>query len=408
MMDRSPLEVLVAGGGVAATELVLALHELAGPRVHVTLLAPNDELDIRALRTLASFTGAAPPRLPLRPIAVRARARLERATLRRVLPDQHLAELADGRRLPYDALVLAVGATPVSAYCHSVATFGLESESAGVSGALQDLETGRARSAAFVVPPGVAWTLPLYELALLTAQRLSGKDARLVLVTPESAPLAIFGPEAARAAGDLLKAAGIAVHLGAYASVDAPCHIALRPSNDVLSVDRVIALPRQIGHAPGGVPCDADGFVAVDDAGHVLETDDLFAIGDVTSFPVKQGGLACQQADVVAEQLAARAGADLVPRTFRPVLRGQLLAGSRTLHLSSPIAGGAGPDVAHARTIWRPSHKVDALYLSRLLEDDPAFAIPPVGVDVTISLPSPSDLERNPLALDPYSPSRTP
>jgi sulfide:quinone oxidoreductase len=405
-VDRSPLEVLVAGGGVAATELVLALHELAGSRVQITLLAPNDELDIRALRTLAAFTGAPPPSVPLQPIAVRTRARLERTTLRRVVHAERVAELADGRRVTYDVLVLAVGARPVSAYDHGVATFGLAGE--GVSAVLADLEAGAARSVAFVVPPGVAWTLPLYELALLTAERLAGKEPRrLVLVTPESVPLAIFGPEAAKAAGDLLAGAGIDLRLSAYASLDAPGRIALRPSDELLEVDRVVALPRLIGHAPDGVPCDADGFVSVDDTGQVRETDDLFAIGDMTSFPVKQGGLACQLADVVAQHLAVRAGVDVPAHVFRPVLRGQLLAGSRTLHLSSPIAGGAGPGIADARLIWQPSHKVDALYLSRLLEDDPAFAIPPVGVDVAIHLPSPSELERDPLALDPYSPLRT-
>jgi len=404
-MDRAPLEVVVAGGGVAAIELVLALHELAGRRVRITLLAPNDELDIRALRTLASFTGAPPPRLPLKPIALRTHARFERTTLQRVIPDEHVAELIDGRRLDYDAIVIAVGARPVAAYDGGVATFGTAPDQ--VSAVLGDLESGRARSAAFVVPPGVAWTLPLYELALLTAERLSGKEPRrLLLVTPEAAPLALFGSDAAAAAGQLLADAGIELHLGAYASIDAPGHIALRPSDEQLDVDRVVALPRPMGNAPDGVPCDADGFVAVDDSGQVRGIEDVFAIGDVTTFPVKQGGLACQLADVVAEQLAARAGADVATHAFRPVLRGQLLAGSRTLHLSAPIAGGAGPGVAQARPIWRPSHKVDARYLSRLLEDEPAFAIPPLGVDVAIHLPSPSELERDPLALDPYSPLR--
>jgi hypothetical protein len=60
--------------------------------------------------------------------------------------------------------------------------------------------------------------------------------------------------------------------------------------------------------------------------------------------------------------------------------------------------------MANVSSIWRPSHKVDALYLSRMLEDEPGFAIPPVGVDVAIRLASPSELEREPLALDPYSP----
>jgi sulfide:quinone oxidoreductase len=402
MSERSPLKVVVAGGGVAAVELVLALHELAGRHVQITLVAPNEELDIRALRTVASLTGHAPPRLPLRRIAVRAHARIEHTSVHQILPQQHLAELGDGRRLPYDALVIATGARPTAAYGDGVATFGKDADGGDVAAAVDDLRAGRAQSVALVVPPGVAWTLPIYELALLMAPHVSGA---ISIVTPESAPLAIFGPEAAHAAGRLLDAAGVGLHLGAYASVDVPGHIALRPSEAILEADRIIALPHPVGRPLEGVPADADGFVAADDHGRVRGLDGVYAIGDATTFPVKQGGLASQMATAAAATIAAAAGADVVPHPFRPVLRGQLLTGPRTLHLDSPIAGGAGTGTADSRAIWRPAHKVDALYLSRLLEDEPAFASPPVGVDVAIRLAGPSELEREPLALDPYSPA---
>ena len=34
-------EVVIAGGGVAGLEALIALHSLAGTRVHVTLVAPE-------------------------------------------------------------------------------------------------------------------------------------------------------------------------------------------------------------------------------------------------------------------------------------------------------------------------------------------------------------------------------
>ena len=47
-----------------------------------------------------------------------------------------------------------------------------------------------------------------------------------------------------------------------------------------------------------------------------------FAAGDVTSFPVKQGGLATQQADVVAEAIAGDFGCEVDAASLDPILRG--------------------------------------------------------------------------------------
>jgi hypothetical protein len=49
-----------------------------------------------------------------------------------------------------------------------------------------------------------------------------------------------------------------------------------------------------------GVPQDDNGFVATDEYGWVLGVNDVYAAGDMTQFPLKQGGIATQQADAVA------------------------------------------------------------------------------------------------------------
>ena len=72
---------------------------------------------------------------------------------------------------------------------------------------------------------------------------------------------------------------------------------------------------------------DAQGFLPTDPFGQVDGEIDVWAAGDATSFPLKQGGIAAQQADAAAESIAARAGAELEPSPFRPVLRGLLLTG---------------------------------------------------------------------------------
>ena len=74
-----------------------------------------------------------------------------------------------------------------------------------------------------------------------------------------------------------------------------------------------------------GLPSDAEGFLVTDDHARVQGVPDVYAAGDVTAFPVKQGGIACQQADAAAADIAARAGAPVEPEPFSPVLRGMLL-----------------------------------------------------------------------------------
>jgi hypothetical protein len=44
----------------------------------------------------------------------------------------------------------------------------------------------------------------------------------------------------------------------------------------------------------------------------------VWAAGDCTAFPVKSGGVAAEQADVIAGDIAAIAGADVEPRSFDP------------------------------------------------------------------------------------------
>ena len=196
-----------------------------------------------------------------------------------------------------------------------------------VHGLVQDIEGGYTTRVAFVAPPGGAWPLPLYELALMLAERAfeMGVDPELHFVTLEDAPLAVFGPEAAREVGEAADRRG---DRGAHASPHGPAGArapAPRARRRRPRVQRVVTLPRLDGPAIDGLPADADGFLVTDVHGRVTGAPDVYAAGDVTAFAVKQGGLACQQADAAAEHIAARAGAALEPDPFTPVLRGMLL-----------------------------------------------------------------------------------
>jgi sulfide:quinone oxidoreductase len=137
-----------------------------------------------------------------------------------------------------------------------------------------------------------------------------------------------------------------------------------------LAADRVVALARLEGQRLRGVPCDQDGFIAVDSRGRVDELTDVYACGDVTRFPIKQGGIATQQADVVSEQIALRAGAQITPSTQTPVLRTLLLTGGQPLYLEAKLSPGRGyryQSTVSSEPLWWPPAKIAGRYLSAFL-----------------------------------------
>jgi sulfide:quinone oxidoreductase len=105
----------------------------------------------------------------------------------------------------------------------------------------------------------------------------------------------------------------------------------------------------------------------------------VFAAGDATVFPIKQGGLAAQQADVVAEVIASSVDPDIRPQPFRPVLRGALRTGGVVRYLRADISGGAGDDsTISTEPLWWPPNQLCGLYLAPYLsrQVDDAVAIP--------------------------------
>jgi sulfide:quinone oxidoreductase len=116
------------------------------------------------------------------------------------------------------------------------------------------------------------------------------------------------------------------------------------------------------------MPCDPQGFLQTDAHGRIVGVDGVFAAGDATTFPIKQGALATQQADAVAEAIAASVGVELDPQPFRPILREVLLTGGTARYLRADISGGAGDDSTISRdALWWPPDKLAARYLAPLL-----------------------------------------
>jgi sulfide:quinone oxidoreductase len=233
-----------------------------------------------------------------------------------------------GRRLEYDALVLAVGAKAVPAVAHAL-SWDDRSSSETLGGLQRDIEEGYSRRLAVVIPSGPAWPLRAYELALFITLQAKGMsvDIETTLVTPEPSPLAILGSHLVEVVSNELERAGVAVVSAARVDVERR-HVAtvvLNTSGRRVEVDRVLALPVLHGRPIAGIPADPRGFVDVDEHCRVRGLDGVWAAGDKTAFPLKSGGFAAEQADVASEAVAALAGAVIEPRPFDPAQREDLV-----------------------------------------------------------------------------------
>jgi sulfide:quinone oxidoreductase len=386
----SPLQVLIAGGGVAALEAGLALRAYAEERVAVTILTPESEFVYRPLAVAAPFRVGESRQFPVAEIAAAASAVVRRGWLADVDPEPHVAHTADGATIPYDVLLLALGTQPVDAVPGALTFRGPQDEHA-LAEILAEARRGKA-SLAFVVPAGVTWPLPLYELALLARWHLFDNyvsGARITLATSEDYPLGIFGPEASEQIGELLALRGIDLLTGAapMAFENGVLHLV---AHEPIEADAVVALPHLEPVQIPGIPVNAQGFVDTDASGGVRGIDDVYAAGDMTAFPIKQGGLAAQQADSAASAIAVRAGVPMALQPFRPVIRGLLLTGGTARYLRSAAMGR--DSTVDLEPLWWPPAKIVGRYLAPYLaeragiEEFPAHEVREIARPIEVEL----------------------
>jgi sulfide:quinone oxidoreductase len=365
-MTSSSPHIVIAGGGVAALEALIGLRELAGDRPRVTLLAPDSHFVYRPMSVAEPFCLGHAARHPLAAIASEFGATVVRDSLAAVDPEARTLTTGTGDTLEYDSLLVAVGARPEPVYRHAI-TLGADGAPEALAGLLADLEDGYVKDVAFVVPSTVAWSLPLYELAVMTARDVWSAGihgVQLVFVTPEAQPLEAFGPEASRMVAELL--AEERIELIGSTSADVGQGFVLAGDRRI-DVNRTIALPVPLGPAISGLPADPDGFIPVDEHGRVQGIESVFAAGDATTFPIKQGGLAAQQAVAAMETIVARHGTDLDPQPFRPVLRGMLMTGGQRRWLRAPAGATPGQSQATLHALWWPPTKIASRYLAPYL-----------------------------------------
>jgi len=371
-----PARVLIAGGGFAAVETMLALRALAPERARVTLISASPVLAYKPAATTEAFDETPPRMYDLQAIAEDVGASLRVDRLEAVASHDHSVRLKSFAFLDYDALVLAIGARTTTAIPGAL-TFHDQREVNHIRRMTSLLRAGELQRVIFAVPPGCSWPLPLYELALFTATHLEeqGAEGEVVLVSPELTPLQVFGAQASLLVADLLTERGVRfigeshphhVERGGALSLD---------SGGTLDADCVVAVPELRGPRITGVPTDREGFITTDALGGVTGLSDVYAAGDMTSFPIKQGGLAAQQADLIAQRIASENGAAVKELRVQHVLRARLIGGPHPIFLRTELdergqATAATLQHQHSEPTDSPSspEKVFGRYLTPYLQ----------------------------------------
>ncbi len=361
--------MVVVGGGPAAVEALLALQAGAAGRVTLTLVSPEPELVVRAYEVLSPFQEGRERKYSLARVVADAGASLVRDALTAVDTEARAIILRSGASETYDELVVAVGARMVGAVAGAVPFKGAR-DAARLKELLSDSRAGHHRSVAFIVPAGRTWQLPLYELALNTSMWLREREifgVPLVVVSPESGPLSAFGERVSSEVASLLDSHGVQFVSG-HAVRHEPGALLLAGGRSV-DVDLAIALPRLSGPGIHGLPQDRDGFLPVDRHGRVEHAEHVFAAGDATDFPIKQGGLATQQADAIAELIIAQLTSAPTPHPHVPVLQAVLYGGRETRYLRARLDDD--PDASSevsSSPLWPESSKLVGRYLSKYLD----------------------------------------
>jgi sulfide:quinone oxidoreductase len=197
---------LIAGGGVAGLEALHGLRALAGDRVQLTLIAPEDEFVYRPLAVEDPFHVGRVRQVPLTRAALQGGAKLVPGTVDAVDASRGVVKTSDAQELDYDALLVAVGASAVPVVANAM-TWHDRADSEAIGGLLRDIDEGYAHSLAVVIPDGPVWPLRGYELALFVAleAKSMSADHQTMLITPRSTPLELLDHARSRTSRGSLK-----------------------------------------------------------------------------------------------------------------------------------------------------------------------------------------------------------
>lgn len=373
--------IVILGGGFAALEAAFYLRWRLGPHADLLLIADQDSFAFRPNLVHVPFgADPMPLHIPLEPATRAAGVRMFVERVRDVDFPACMVLTEDGP-VAYDRLIIATGARARPDLLPGLVDFGYTLDTASdmlrLRQALRRITAraseGRAQRILFLVPDGQVSAGPLVEVALRTDAWLQRQGVRdrvhLSWSTPERHYLEAFGPQLDAEVERAFAGAGILGHRGespvAVRSSTVDYASGLQLPHDLV----VASSPLASSVRYTGAPKDNEGFLRVRPrTRQVLGLDDVYAVGDASSNPVKQAILACLQADVAAEDLAARVLGTSPEFTYDPASPWVLAQYDRAAFAMVPLRDADADAATPLRGVeasrgWRFVRKMLGLYV---------------------------------------------
>ena len=318
MKNRTNPRILVLGGGFGGLETAFYLRMRLGNQADITLVSDKDHFLFKPNTIYIPF-GQDVERLkiPLEPPLKRRNIRFMQTQAHQVDSIHRTVGTGEGA-VPFDYLVVATGAgmrpeeiPGLKAHGHNIWT---PEDMLALRQAFETLaaeaSASNNRRVLFLVPPNNKHAGPLYEMAFLFDSWLQKHDRHdgidLILTTYEDSYLQSFGNRF----DSIISEEFDRRHITAYKQYEVervePNEVVYKNGQSV-TYDLLVSFPPYVASTPFlGLPSDPRGFVTTyQESRRVIECPCIYAVGDISNFPVKQAYLAVLQADAAAEHIAA-------------------------------------------------------------------------------------------------------
>ncbi|MEN3044049.1 MAG: FAD-dependent oxidoreductase [Candidatus Hydrothermales bacterium] len=309
-------KVVIVGGGFGGLEVASYLLYKLTKKVDITLVSDKDYFLFKPNTIYIPF-GKDPKELMFSYLdaAKKLGVNFLKATLLDVDPSKQKVYV-DEKTLDYDYLVIAVGAkmTPeeisgLSEYANTIWTpEEMLKLRESINKLIDGAKEGKRQEVLFLVPPNNKCSGPLYEIVFMLDTYLRKKNVRdmvnIVYTTYERSFIQAFGPRLHNLVSQEFEKRKITGYTEYVVEKVEPKEVKYKNGKS-LPFDLLISFPPYFSSVKlSNLKTDERGFIKTKfDTRQTVDYPNIYAVGDVGDFPVKQAFLALLQGDTVAEHL---------------------------------------------------------------------------------------------------------